>query len=112
MRDLNSIFHTPSVPDDDEFSEVLAKGDVKIERIVSTGQITPPDVWYDQDQDEWVVLLEGEARLLFLGEEEISMKKGDYLLIKAHEKHRVTYTSVHPACIWLAIHGKLLPVAE
>lgn len=109
MRSLNNIFQTPSLPGDDEFSELLAKGDVKIERIISTGQITPFDSWYDQEQDEWVILLEGEARLQFSGEDEILLKKGDYLFIKAHEKHRVTYTSVQPACIWLAIHGKLIP---
>lgn len=88
-----------------EFFETLKEsGDVKIERIISTGQTTPPDQWYDQEKAEWVVLLTGEAELTF---EDGNIKKltaGDYLFIPPHQKHRVTYTSIEPACIWLAMH--------
>lgn len=106
MTKLRNLFEIPDLGIDNEFSEILAEGDIRIERIVSTGQITPEGQWYDQEVDEWVVLLNGEARLLFEDREEISLTKGDYILIKAHEKHRVIHTSTQPPCIWLAIHGR------
>lgn len=93
MTQLRNIFKLPELIGDAEFIELLAEGDASVERIISSGQTTPADEWYDQDADEWVVVLDGKARLLFDGEGEITLKKGDYLLIKAHEKHRVTYTS-------------------
>ncbi len=76
---------------------------VRIERIISYGQIS--NEWYDQQEDEWVVLLQGNATLIFEEEQqEISMEKGSYLFIPAHKKHKVTFTSKQPPCIWLAIY--------
>lgn len=78
---------------------------LKIERIVSAGQRSPPGFWYDQPWAEWVVVLTGSAELRFEGENEIRiMAPGDYVLIPAHLKHRVEATSQDPATIWLAIH--------
>jgi cupin 2 domain-containing protein len=76
---------------------------IKIERIISTGQVS--ESWYDQEQDEWVCLLQGKARLLFDHDqgETIKLSAGDTLFIPKHRLHRVVYTSVQPACIWLAI---------
>ena len=54
-----------------------------------------------------MILLQGQATLLFFDNSSIKLKSGDYLLIKAHQKHRVTFTSIDPPCIWLAIHGNL-----
>lgn len=103
----NIFHHGNTVPDDKELFEILANGDVVIERIVSRGHITPEAEWYNQEKDEWVILLTGEARILFENSGEIALKPGDYLLIPAHERHRVTYTSKSPECIWLAIHGRI-----
>ncbi len=89
----------------DEVFETLVSGDILIERIISTGQTTPEGEWYDQKKDEWVILMQGEAKLLFEEGSEVKMVKGDYLLIKAHQKHRVIHTSVDPPCIWLAVHA-------
>ena len=88
---------------------------LKVERIQSWGQATPEGEWYDQPRDEFVLLLRGEAKLLLLlppnptpppsgGEqgEILSMREGDYLVIQAHRKHRVIYTS--DDCFWLALH--------
>ncbi len=76
---------------------------VRIERIISHGQIS--NEWYDQQEDEWVVLLQGNATLIFEEEQQkISMEKGSYLFIPAHKKHKVTFTSKQPPCIWLAIY--------
>lgn len=107
MTKLRNLFELPKNIGTEESSEILTQGDARIMRIISTGQTTPIDQWYDQDNDEWVVLLEGEAHLLFEGQEVIVMQKGDYLLIKAHEKHKVVYTSTQPPCVWLAIHSNL-----
>ncbi len=103
----NIFNHVNAVPDDEELFETLASGDVVIERIVSRGQITPETEWYNQEKDEWVILLSGEARILFENSGEISLKPGDYLLIPAHQRHKVTYTSKSPECIWLALHGRI-----
>ncbi len=103
---VKNIFHIPKKSADQEiFETLLKKPNIMIERIVSCGQVTEKDKWYDQRKEEWVILLSGNAKIEFL-EEEISMEAGDYIYIPAHCKHRVTYTSTHPACIWLAIHWK------
>ena len=89
------------------FSAILSTPSVKLERIVSKGQVTPEGFWYDQNLDEWVILLRGEATILFENAETVNLMPGDYLLIPAHAKHRVTYTSSDPECVWLALHGEL-----
>ena len=87
-----------------ELFESLFKNDrVFIERIVSTGQITPEGEWYDQDKNEWLIVLQGEGELSYEDGSRIKLTLGDYLLIPAHEKHRVEYTSTKPPCIWLTI---------
>lgn len=92
---------------DCEVFEELVKGNgVLVERIISSGQVTPEGEWYDQERDEWVVLLQGEANLLMDKDQEtIELHPGDYLFIPAHCRHRVIYTSSDPHCIWLAVHG-------
>lgn len=93
------------------FEPILNTSGLLIERIVSMGQITPPNEWYNQNNDEWVMLLQGNARLLFDNNQgkTLNLIAGDYLLIPKNRKHRVVYTSVEPPCIWLAIHGNLQP---
>jgi cupin 2 domain-containing protein len=82
--------------------------DVMIERIVSTGQASPPGFWYDSGRDEWVVLLSGAARLEFEaidGNARLhDMQPGDYLLIAAHRRHRVAWTHESEPTVWLAVH--------
>jgi cupin 2 domain-containing protein len=78
---------------------------VRIERIVSMGQESPPGFWYDQPWAEWVVVLAGSAGLRFEGEAEVKvLSEGDYILIPARVKHRVEWTSKDHATIWLAVH--------
>lgn len=89
-----------------ELFERLAAGDrVLVERIVSTGQATPTGEWLEQDRDEWVVLLEGEAELAFEDGSRLPMRSGDHVLIPAGERHRVERTREDPPCIWLAVHA-------
>ena len=103
---MNTIFDFSALnfSDNEEITSLLAVGkNTRIERIVSSGQVTPADFWYDQNQHEFVMVLQGEAKILFEENQEKSFKQGDYLVIEKHVKHRVTYTSSHPKCIWLAI---------
>lgn len=89
----------------EEFSETLrASPAVRIERIVSCGQRSPDGFWYDQDDDEWVLVLSGKARLVFESGEVIEMLPGDYLDIPAHRKHRVDWTDPGQNTVWLAVH--------
>jgi len=89
-----------------ETVDVLAAGvGVRIERIVSTGQATPPGQWYDQDLHEWVVLLSGRAALSFEGTTDLlALEPGDHVTIPAHCRHRVEWTDPIQPTVWLAVH--------
>ena len=89
------------------FEDIIKKPGLLIERIISTGQDTPAGEWYDQEWDEWVLLISGDAVLKFDDDTQAALKAGDYLLIPAHCRHRVEMTSSEPPCIWLAVHGQL-----
>jgi cupin 2 domain-containing protein len=97
------------VPDDlpEELQQDLLTGDgFRVERIVSRGHASPADGgWYDQPQDEWVLLVRGRARLEFEGDPEpVEMTAGDYLHIPARRRHRVAWTDPDTETFWLAIH--------
>ncbi|MBE0662281.1 MAG: cupin domain-containing protein [Bacteroidales bacterium] len=103
----DNIFNLEKYVNDSEkemFEILLSGNNFKVERIVSTGHITPEGKWYDQQLDEWVLLIQGQARLEFDNNEIIELIPGDYLMIPAHTRHRVAFTSTEPKCIWLAIH--------
>ncbi|MDY6834247.1 MAG: cupin domain-containing protein [Chloroflexota bacterium] len=89
-----------------EIVDTLAIGHrAKIERIVSKGHSSSPGFWYDQDEDEWVVLLKGKADLEFEGQASITtLGPGDHILIPAHIKHRVRWTDPDQECIWIAVY--------
>ncbi len=108
MMQKGKFFKVPDhLPREDEFFETLAAGeDVRIERIISHGHRTPADDWYDQETDEWVVLLQGEATLEWEDQTKTELEAGDWLLIPAGRKHRVSFTTQEPPCIWLAVHGE------
>jgi cupin 2 domain-containing protein len=105
-REGNLFAGLPDAPAADErFDAIVDAPHLRIERIVSTGQATPEGEWFDQDRDEWVVLLQGAAALLLEGEaEERVMTPGDWLLIPAHRRHRVTRTTPDEPTVWLAVH--------
>lgn len=96
----------PTAPRETEIVETLAAHrSMRVERIVSTGQVTPPGEWYDQPHDEWVVLIEGAAHLRIEGEETYrKLEPGDWLLLPARCRHRVTWTQEDPPTVWLAVH--------
>ena len=76
---------------------------VRIERIVSHGHASPAGFWYDQGQNEWVVVLKGAARLQF-EDQTVAMITGDCVHIPAHKKHRVEWTTPAEPTVWLAVH--------
>lgn len=103
-----NLFDLPAqLPDREIFEALLPDQGVLIERIVSSGQVTPAGQWYNQERDEWVALLQGSAEITWEDGRRRQLQTGDWLLLPAHEKHRVTYTSADPPCIWLAVHGPL-----
>lgn len=103
-----NLLAVPHDPMPEERIDLLARGDaLRIERIVSKGHVSPPDFWYDQDLDEWVALLQGEAEIRFAGGRVRSLKAGDSLFLPAGLRHRVDRTSHDPPCVWLAVHGRM-----
>jgi cupin 2 domain-containing protein len=103
-----NIFSLPlKLPLEEVVEPIIPDKGVLIERIISTGQVTPANVWLEQERDEWVVLLQGRAILSWENGKTLSMKVGDWVFISARERHRVEYTSKEPPCIWLAVHGRL-----
>lgn len=102
-----NIFSIPESASAEEIFNLLLKGhNIKIEQIISSGQTSPAAGWYDQKENEWVLLLDGRAKLKFENKGITTLKKGDYLLIPAHCRHKVIYTSTRPKCIWLAVFFK------
>ena len=91
----------PPLPLSEEVTTILTENkNVRIERIISTGQVFD---WYDQDETEFVVLLQGNALIEFENNKSIAMSKGDTLLIQPHERHKVSFTSSEPPCVWLCV---------
>ena len=90
----------------DEQVDVLAEtAHLRVERIISRGQVTPPGQWYDGARDEWVAVLAGAARLRFEGETAPrALAPGDWLWIPAHARHRVEWTDPEVPTVWLAVH--------
>jgi cupin 2 domain-containing protein len=87
------------------FTTLLACPGVRIERIVSQGQASPPGFWYDQPQNEWVIVLAGGAGLRFEDEAgERVLGAGDYVFIAAHRRHRVEWSAATAPTVWLAVH--------
>ena len=88
-----------------EITEALAtRPGLRIERITSFGQASPPGFWYDQDETEWVLLLAGAARLRFEDEPEPRVLGiGDWVEIAAHRRHRVDWTDPARPTVWLAV---------
>ena len=101
---MDNIFDV--VPERDEiFDTLLQSKDMRIERIVSHGHASPDGFWYDQGQDEWVIVLRGSARLRFEDESDsVEMSPGAFVHIRAHVRHRVEWTTPDEPTVWLAVH--------
>jgi cupin 2 domain-containing protein len=105
MNQENLFSKIPDSLQDEIYETLLKTGQLRLERIVSFGQKTPPGEWVDEETNEWVVLLKGNAGLSFEGENEVLvMQPGDYVHIPAHRRHRVEWTDAEQATVWLALH--------
>ena len=104
----HNIYHDlPTGLKNERFTELLNTPGVRIETIVSQGHTTPKDEWYDQESDEWVLVLKGAAQITLQGCNTcIDLKPGDHLHIPAHIKHRVSWSSDTEPTLWLAVHFK------
>ena len=105
MSETHNLFSDIPMSLPAEFVNVLAAdANVRIERIVSYGHASPDGFWYDQDQHEWVIVLQGAARLQF-EDRIIDLKPGDHVNIPAHQRHRVIWTTPDEPTVWLAVHS-------
>ena len=105
MKPGNLFADIPEGLEDESFRDILNRGNLRIERIVSQGHRSPEGFWYDQDWDEWVLLLNGRAGLEIEGRTEaVELGPGDHLLIHSHTRHRVAWTAAGENTIWLAVH--------
>lgn len=101
---MHNIFaDLPKDLSSEHFSDLLRTNSLRIERIVSMGHCSPEHGWYDQPENEWVMVLEGCGTLLFDDGREIVLKKGDYVNIPAHVRHKVTHTAAEQPTVWLAL---------
>ena len=99
----NFLEDLPVSLESEVFEDVLTSDNVRIERILSNGQTSPDEGWYDQSEHEWVLVLEGAGQIEYEDGSNVSLKKGDYLYIPAHKKHRVSWTDPEQITVWLAI---------
>ena len=102
IRVENLFANLPELSRSEQSLSLFENPSVKIERIVSESYSSPLGFWYDQDEDEWVMVVRGEATLEFEGGDLVRMKEGDYVTIPRHMKHRVQQTDAKT--IWLAVH--------
>ena len=104
--DMASLFtDIPEALPAELFETVVCSNTAKIERIVSRGHASPAGFWYDQPDNEFVLVIQGSAGIRFENDENVvTLKAGDYLNIGAHVRHRVEWTDAACDTIWLAVH--------
>jgi cupin 2 domain-containing protein len=102
---IKSIYgEIPKTIPEEITESIISSGRIRIERIISRGQSSPKSFWYDQDQNEWVMVIKGKAKLKFFEQEGlIELNEGDYIDIPSHKKHRVEWTDPENETVWLAV---------
>ncbi len=103
MEILNIYQRLPIDLNNEIIEIILQSGKCRIERIFSYGLKSPDNFWYDQDENEWVILLKGKAKIRFDDDVILELDEGDYVNIPAHRKHRVEWTTPDEETIWLAV---------
>ncbi len=106
MVNKDSLFS--DIPDslpEELFTTILKTKGVSIERIVSDGHSSDSNFWYNQERDEFVLVIQGSGTIQFENQEShVSLEVGEYLFIPSHTRHRVTSTATDQKTIWLAVH--------
>jgi cupin 2 domain-containing protein len=107
MTTVANLFADLPIHQPDELIQTLATAPgVRIERIVSHGHASPEWYWYDQAQSEWVLVVQGAARLQF-EDRIVEMRPGDHVNIPAHTRHRVEWTTTDGPTVWLAVFYRM-----
>lgn len=106
VLDTNVFTSIPENPESEVLDELFQRDDLRIERIVSKGHTSPQSGWYDQEENEWVVVLEGAGTIEFVDGSKAELGKGDHIHIPAHKKHKVVWTDPDRVTIWLAVFFK------
>lgn len=104
MAVRNLLADIPPGMEEEFVEEILRTESFRIERIVSRGQASPEGFWYDQETEEWVLLVSGSATICFDDGRKVDLKPGDHLLIPRHLRHRVERTDPETETVWLAVH--------
>ena len=99
----NLLSSLPHKIDSEIFENLVHSDHIKIERILSKGHSSPASGWYDQDENEWILVLKGSGVVVFDDGNKVTLKKGDYLNIPARKKHKVSWTDPKTVTVWLAI---------
>ncbi|MGC1248314.1 MAG: cupin domain-containing protein [Spirulinaceae cyanobacterium] len=101
----NNLFDKiPTNLENEVFEQLVKSYHIRIERIISKGHTSPEFGWYEQKQNEWVIVLKGQAILSFANESSVNLQEGDYINIEAYKKHKVEWTDPNIETIWLAVH--------
>lgn len=100
---MNLFAHFDPNTEEEKVDIMYRNAHARVERIVSSGQVSPAGFWYEQDEDEWVLVLQGEGRIQYEKGNEAVLRTGDCILLPAGKRHRVSYTSQNPPCIWLCV---------
>ncbi len=104
MKIKNIFNDIPSNLSKEILDEIISTDKIRIERIISKGQTSPENFWYDQEENEWVIVIKGKAKLKIIDEDKlIELNEGDYINIPSHKKHRVEWTDPESETIWLAV---------
>ena len=104
MRNVNIFDGVPDEIREEIILEIISSENIRIERIISKGQSSPENFWYDQNENEWVIVLRGKAKLQFFDSNHpVELKEGDYINIPSHNKHRIVWTDPDNETIWLAV---------
>lgn len=110
IRHGSLLSELPTAGPGEHFESLATGSGARVERIVSHGHCSPPDFWYDQEEDEWVLLVSGRAALEIEGRAgELELAPGDWLHLPAHRRHRVTWTHPEEPTVWLAVHLRTAP---
>ena len=104
MKTNNIFKNIPTHLNEELFEDIISKDGFKVQRIVSEAHTTSEGEWYDQDDNEWVLVLQGSAIISFQNEDDVKLEVGDHLNIPANKRHRVSWTSEDEKTVWLAIH--------
>jgi len=105
MITVKNIFENLSVNSNEELTEeIFTNANFRVERIISNNSASPENFWYDQDSDEFVMLISGSAGISFDDGDAVELHPGDFITINRHRKHRVDWTDPEHKTTWLALH--------